>query len=155
VFAALARIEEAVSWGQNGFATEAAEVARRLTVQAEEIEERLQDLAWRLREQKAEAACAAVEAEIFALRALTHRPAPLAVAPGAGFDPKPREGELSQRLKSIEQIAHAGQAPAELTSPVGASDGIAPAIDGVEDRRHEAFAAIEALPLQEKLAFFA
>jgi hypothetical protein len=164
--AALSRIEDALTWGQP-----ASDLAvRRLAAQAEAIEERLQDLAWRLREQNADKASAAVEAEIFALRGLI-APPPTDPRPersiqpsyhGSRFEPT---GELSERLASIEQLSHSsdGAQSAELACPpAGENAALAAAglpapksLEMPEDLRHEAFSEVDALSSGDKLAFFA
>jgi hypothetical protein len=162
LMAALCRIEETLSWSEPGVAVGAG---RRLLAQAEAIEERLQDLAWRLREARADGACAAVEAEIFALRALT---APPAAAPAIGAAPRldgaGAQGELSQRLRSMERP---GSDPVKTAAPaalplsnqacLAEQDPLAAASARVlpADRRHEAFAALDALSPADRRAFFA
>ena len=124
VMAALGRIEDSLRRDDRGFGGLegfGAEAGRRLAAQAETLVERLQDLAWRLREQGALSACRAIEGEMLALRALM-APAPIALGLGgrsmrqedsalaeaaferpADLDMRESRGALSNRLRFIGQ----------------------------------------------------
>ena len=168
VMASLSHIQDSLNRSETRLETDAVQ---RIIGWAEAIEERLRDLAWRLREEGSNSACATVESEIVVLRALT---APSLIAP-AGWDASSNAsrhlqdsvvagarqrrsghdqdgpGALSHRLRSIDQ---AEQGPAFAVDPPHVSPRLAP--EAVDDAsRIAAFAPLDALSPREKLEFFA
>jgi len=103
MLSALGRIEETLHRR-----ADQASLDARLAEQLRAMEERMLDLLWRLREEKAETACGELETELRALRLLTGRTDAADVETlrlergGRGPD---GAGDLSKRLLSIEKAA--------------------------------------------------
>jgi hypothetical protein len=153
LLSALGRIEQTLSWSELG---RAADAGHRFGAHVEAVRERLQDLAWRLRQAGADEACAALEAEAAFLGSFSAE-APRSIAPPREPDarklPFAGQGAISLRLQSIgamdEGALAAAVPPADLPSAL-----LTPPLPD-EDPRLAAFSALDGLSAQEKLALFA
>lgn len=154
LLSALGRIEQTLSVNEQD---RAAEAARRFGARLDAVCERLQDLAWRLREAGSGDASAAIEAEAAYLisRESFEPPRALASPRDASDAAEPRlsqegHGAISLRLQSIGAMDHGPG-----LDPPAPQLSLPPSLKPVEDPRLEAFAALDGLALTERLAFFA
>ena len=156
IVGALARIEDSLQQSRSEMALSG------WTARLAALEERLQDLAWRLQEEKSERAHAVLVSEIAALRELAPPPAALPHVQGsslAASEPAPDEasGRLSQRLQSIDRLGSGPGRTALREQRLGDFDAQGPLAppEPAADRRLQAFSAIEAMSAAERFAFFA
>jgi hypothetical protein len=122
------------------------------------IGERLNDIAWILRDRGIEAGvCGAIEAEariLARLQQYTGLPRELAdqtrpLQPASAAVPEARPGNLAERIEPMRPPASTSAAESQM------STSAAPLPAAGRDPREPALSDLDALPLREKLLFFA